>query len=223
MPSLVQTLPPVVSAPPRAEAWFGRVLLVFSVIAGIGIACFFGKMVWAQNESTQPESVVGGQALMLARDGTLYYDLNSYPHTAAAYTPIFYWLEAGLSKAGLPIYQAGRLISFAAMLGIFALTWRLLLLYTGDRHCAWTGTALCMSTSLIPSWGTVGQVDTLAIFLAIAAFYQYSRYTIEGRNTLVRAGVFVIAAFFTKQTMIACPAAIFVLLWLKRPKLALQF
>ena len=77
-------MPATVSAPPPAEVWFGRVLLVFSVIAGIGIACFFGKMLWAQNESTQPESVVGGQALMLARDGTLYYDLNSYPHTAAA-------------------------------------------------------------------------------------------------------------------------------------------
>src|SRR5258706_5637858 len=121
MPALAQTLPPVASARPRAEAWFGRVLLVFSVIAGIGIACFFGKMLWAQNESTQPESVVGGQALMLARDGTLYYDLNSYPHTVAAYTPIFYWLEAGLSKACLPVYQADRLPSFQAMLDNFVL------------------------------------------------------------------------------------------------------
>src|SRR5258706_239137 len=125
-----QALPAAASTQARAEVWFSRVLLVFAVIAGISILCFFAKMLWAQNESTQPESVVGGQALMLARDGTLYYDLNSYPHTVAAYTPIFYWLEAGLSKAGLPIYQSGRLISFAAMLGIFVLTWRLLLLYT---------------------------------------------------------------------------------------------
>src|SRR5437667_9978146 len=164
MSSVAQTLPVAASTQARVEVWFGRVLLVFSVIAGIGVLCVFAKMLWAQNESTQVESVVGGQALMLARDGTLYYDLNRYPYTVAAYTPIFYWLEAGLSKAGLPIYQAGRLISFAAMLGIFALTWRLLLLYTGARYCAWTGTVLCMSTSLPLAWGTVPQSCTTAIF-----------------------------------------------------------
>src|SRR5258708_36287391 len=111
-----QALPAVASTQARAEVWFSRVLLVFAVIAGIGIACFFGKMLWAQNESTQPESVVGGQALMLARDGTLYYDLNSYPHTVAAYTPIFYWLEGGRAKGRLPIYQSCRLIRFAVEL-----------------------------------------------------------------------------------------------------------
>src|SRR5258708_23730744 len=113
-----QALPAVASTQARAEVWFSRVLLVFAVIAGISIACFCGKMLWAQNESTQPESVVGGQALMLARDGTLYYDLNSYPHTVAAYTPIFYWLEAGLCHAGLPVDQAVRLLMFLSTLAV---------------------------------------------------------------------------------------------------------
>jgi len=104
-------------------------------------------------------------------------------------------LEAGLSKAGITVYQAGRLVSFSALLGIFALTWRLLLLYTGNRNCAWTGTVLCTSTSLLTSWGTGRANRHARIFFAVAAFYQYSRYAIEGRDSLVLAGVFVIAAF----------------------------
>jgi len=98
-----------------------------------------------------------------------------------------------------------------------------LMLYTGDRYCAWTGTVICASTSLISIWGTVGQVDTVAIFWALAAFYQFSRYYIRGESTLVWAGACVLAAFFTKQTMLACPAAIFVLLWFRNRRVALQF
>ena len=109
------------------------------------------------------------------------------------------------------------------MLVIFALTWRVLMLYTKDRYCAWTGTVICASTSLISIWGTVGQVDTVAIFWALAAFYQFSRYFIRGEHTLVWAGACVLAAFFTKQTMLACPAAIFLLLWFRNRKVALQF
>jgi hypothetical protein len=200
-----------------------RILIVFSVIASVAVLCHLAIQFWAQNEFTQPESVVGAQATMLARDGTLYYDLNSYPHTVAAYMPIFYWLSAGLIKLGFPVFLAGRLWSSAAMLGIFALTWRVLMLYTGDRYCAWIGTVISASTSLISVWGIVGQVDTVAIFWALAAFYQFSRYYIRGESTLVWAGACVLAAFFTKQTMLACPAAIFALLWFRNRKVALQF
>jgi hypothetical protein len=207
----------------RFEIHVRRILNLFSVIACIAVLCHLGIQFWAQNEFTQPESVVGAQATMLARDGTLYYDLNRYPHTVAAYMPIFYWLSAALIKLGAPVFLAGRLWSSAAMLGIFALTWRVLMLYTRDRYCAWTGTVICASTSLISIWGTVGQVDTVAIFWSLAAFYQFSRYYVEGTNTLVWAVVCVLGAFFTKQTMIACPAAIFVLLWFRNRKVALQF
>ena len=157
---------------------------------------------------------------MLARDGTLYYDLNNYPYTVCAYTPIFYFLEAGLFKLGIPIFIAGRLVSFAALIGILNLLWRLIFLYTKNISCAWTGLLLCAATTLIPFWGTVGQVDTLAVFLSIAAFHQYSIYAIEGKNRLLWAAAFGLGAFFTKQTMLACPAAIFILLWFNHKKTA---
>lgn len=206
------------------ETWFRRVMWAFAAVAVLGAAAHFGLLLWAQHQFTDPESIVGAQSLMFARSGTLYGDLNSYPYTVRAYTPLFYFLEATVGKAGLSTILAGRLLSFAAMLGMVALIWRLLLLYTGDRYCAATGALLGAGTALFLTWGTIGQVDMLAILWAIAAFYQYSRYFIRGEKTLLWAGVFVFAAFFTKQTMIACPAAIFVHLLLRRRwKTALAF
>ena len=205
------------------ERGFRRVLVVFSVVAAIGVLCHIGLMLWAQNSFTGPECVVGAQSMMLAHDGTLYYDLNRYPYTVSAYTPLFYLVEAALVKIGLPAYTSGRLVSFAALMGIVALVWRVVLLYTRDRYSSWLGTLMAGSSTLLLSWGTVGQVDTLAVSCALAAFYQFSRYLLRGENTLKWAGLFAVLAFFTKQTMIACPVAICIALLLYRPKVAFQF
>jgi 4-amino-4-deoxy-L-arabinose transferase-like glycosyltransferase len=207
----------------RTEIWLRRIFVAFLLVAGAAIVCHFGLLLWAENSFTGPETVVAGQSMMLARQGTLYYDLNRYPYTVCAYTPLFYLLEAGLFKLGLPAYVAGRLISFCAFFGILVLAWRLLILYTRDRDYAWLGVLLCGSSSLLLSWGTVAQVDTLAVFCALMAFYQYSRHAVLGDRTLVWAGVFCLLAFFTKQTMLACPAAISILLWRRRKQTALGF
>lgn len=208
----------------QTEVWFRRILMLFSVVVGLGILCHLGVLLWAENSFTGPECVVAANTMMLANDGTLYYDLKHYPYTVSAYTPVFYLLQAGLFKLGLPAYTAGRLISFLAMLGIFVLIWRLVALYTGgDSYCAWMGTLLAASSALLLSWGTVGQVDSLAELFALAAFYQYSRYAVRGEQTLLWAAGFALLAFFTKQTMLASPAAIFVLLWLRRRRAAIQF
>ncbi len=212
-------------APTRgiSEVLLRRIFLVCAAIAAAGILFHLAMLLWADNEFSQPESIVAVQSTMLARDGTLYYPLDRYPYTVCAYTPIFYLLDAGLIKAGVPALKAGRLISFAALLGIFALCWRILMLYTGKRDYAWTGTLLCASTSLLLTWGTTGQVDTLALFFATGAFWCYSRYAIRGDRTLLYTAVFAVAAAFTKQTMLAGPAAIFVLLCFHSWKTALRF
>jgi hypothetical protein len=221
----VATSEPLAATPrsKRIELWFRRVLWVCTIVAGLGLLCHLAILLWAQQEFSAPESIVATQSLQLARHGTLYYDLTKYPYTVCLYMPQFYLLEAGLNKIGLPTALAGRLVSYLAMLGLFVLVWKLVMLYTGNRLCAWTGTVLCASTSLILAWGTIGQVDTLAVFWAMAAFYQYSRYSISGEPTLVWAGAFALLAFFTKQTAIACPLTIFVMLWFTRRKTALQF
>jgi hypothetical protein len=199
-------------------------MIVFASIALLGILGHLGLLLWAQNGFTGGECVVAAHASMLVHEGTLYYHLNHYPYTVAAYTPVFYLLDAGLQKAGLPVYTAGRVISFAAALGIVALCCYLALLYTKDRYCAAITALLCASSSLLFFWGSLGQVDVLALFWALSAFYFYSRYALLGDNTLLWAGLCALLAFFTKQTFLACPAAICLLLFFRRRRMtALKF
>src|SRR5579871_420124 len=221
MPLASPSLPVATSALPAQfgtrELWSRRVLIAFGFVAGLGILAHFAVLLWGQNEFTFPESVVAAQSMMLAHQGTLYYSLRDYPYTVNAYMPLFYLLDAGLIRLNIPALVAGRLISFAALLGIYAVTWRMIMLYTGRLYCAWLGTVLCVSTSLLLTWGTVGQVDTLAICLALTGFYYFSR------QRLIRAGVFVILALLTKQTVLAAPTTIFTCLLLSNWKTALRW
>src|ERR1700743_783959 len=100
----------------RAELWVRRILILLTVVAALGILAHLGMLFWAENGFTGGECVVAAHASMLVHDGTLYYDFHHYPYTVAPYTPLFYLLDAGLQKAGLPVYVAGRVISFAAAL-----------------------------------------------------------------------------------------------------------
>jgi hypothetical protein len=82
---------------------------------------------------------------------------------------------------------------------------------------------LCASMSLLLKWGTTAQVDTLALCFALVAFYQFSRYAMLAENRLVWALIFAFLAFFTKQTMLACPAALVILLCVRNRRLGLRF
>ncbi len=216
--SAIVSAPPIAN-PDSAERVFRRIILVCALVAALGIAGHLAVLLWAQNSFTGGECVVAAHSSMLVHDGTLYYDFHHYPYTVAPYTPLFYLLDAGLQRAGMPVYTAGRIISFTAALGIIALSWHLTLLYTKDRNSAALSALLSASSSLLFFWGTVGQVDVLALFWALAAFYLYSRYALLGDNSLIWAGVCALLAFFTKQTMLACPAAICLLLFFTRHKI----
>src|ERR1700724_1886991 len=82
------------------------------------------------------------------------------------------------------VAHAGRWISFAALGGLIALCGSTVFLYTGDRNAAWVASLAAASSSLLGSWGTIGQVDILAAFFALAAFYWYSRFHVQGEATL---------------------------------------
>lgn len=196
-----------------------NVLIFFAIVAALAIVSHLGILIWAQNSFTGGECVVAAHSSMLVHEGTLYYDFHKHPYTVAPYTPLFYLLDAGLQKAGLQVYLAGRIISLLAALGIVALSWYLTLLYTKDRYSAATSALLCASSCLLFSWGTVGQVDVLALFWSLAAFYFYSRYALRNEKLLPWAAVCVLLAFFTKQTMLACPCSICLLLFFSKRRL----
>jgi hypothetical protein len=199
------------------------VLVTLTILGAVAVLAHFGLAFWAQNEFTQPESIVAVQSRMLDHTGHIYYALKDYPYTVCAYMPIGYEVQAILQGVGVPALLAGRLVSMAALCCLMWLVWRILLLYSGDQRCAWLGLALCGCTSGLPFWGTVGQVDMLAVTLALGAFYQFSRYWMTGAASLPWASLLIILALFTKQTVVAAPAAIAIALWLRQRNAAMAF
>lgn len=181
-------------------------------------------MLWARHEFTQVESVVANHSASLTTGHGIYFRLNGYPYTITAYTPIFYALQAGLYWLGVPIFVAGRALSFLALLGVLLVCRGLLRLYAVDRHSIWAGTLLIASIGIVGLWGTVGQVDMLALLWSLAALYSYSQYRLDQNpRRLWQAGLFIILAIFTKQTMIAAPASIALLLAFENRRRAVWF
>lgn len=199
------------------------VLIALSALGALGIAAHFGLAFWAANEFTQPESIVAAQARTLEQTGKIYFALKDYPYTVCAYMPLGYELQAILQGLGVPPLLAGRLLSMMALCGLIWLVWRILLLYSADWRCAWLGAALCGCTSALPFWGTTGQVDMLAVTLALAAFHQFSRHWTEGRASLPWATALIILALFTKQTVVAAPAAMAIALWMRNANAGMAF
>ena len=197
-----------------------RVLVVAAAVAGLVLAGYVATSLRARHELTQVESIVGMHAAMLAAGDGLYYDLQQYPFTISPYGPVFYSLSAALQRLGLPVLAAGRLISVAALLAVVFVSWRLLMLHTGNRAASFAGTILLATSANVLFWGTVGQVDMLGLFFSLAAFLAYSRYQCGGKLApLAQSGVWIVLAMFTKQTFLAAGAAITLLVfWNHRPR-----
>lgn len=213
-------MPPAV--PTRAHS---KIEAGLRVLAGIAIALLLGHLailLWARHEFTQVESVVALHSNMLADTGRLYYDLGSYPFTVSPYGPIFYWAVATLHGSGVPLFQAGRCISFAATLLLLWLAWRLLQMLVVDRFARVLGLLLAAVTANLLHWGTTGQVDLLALTFSFAAFVQFIAWR-QDRAVwrLVAAGVLVVLAVFTKQTAIAAGAAVAIALLIEDRKCGL--
>jgi len=205
------------------ETQFRRGLVVASVLSCLAGSGYLATMLWARNELAPPESVVAAQSLMFAHDGSLYYDLTRYPYTVCAYMPLFYLLEAGLVRLGLPVVLGARFISFLALIGVIILCGKIALLYTGNRYAAWCAWLFAAVSPVLLNWGTIGHVDMLAYFLSLAAFYFYSRYRVHGEHTLVAAAAMAVLATFTKQTALAAPVTIFVMLCSQNWKKGIAF
>lgn len=198
-------------AAPRTSGHLKFVFVCLGLAAVVAVA-FLGLAFWSQNEFTQPEGIVATQSTHFSQQGSLYFSLRQYPYTVCAYMPVFYTLVAGLIKAGLPVLAASRLVSILATAAVFWLVFAITRVYTNQLIYAALSLSLAGVSQLLLSWGTTGQVDMLTVAFSVAAFYQFSRFQVRGEETLDLAAAFAVAALFTKQTAIAAPATIFLLL-----------
>src|ERR1700690_306876 len=132
-----------------------------ATILALGLAGHLAVLLWAQHDLTPVEALVVLQSNMFAHGQGLYWGVNRYPYTISAYGPIFYAASGFLHKWGLPAYQSGRSLSFAALLTCLWLLWRALGYLTQNQFARATAVLLAGGTANILFWGTTGQVDLL--------------------------------------------------------------
>ena len=93
-------------------------------VVALGLVGHLVVLLWAQHEFTPVEPLVVLHSNMFARGEGLYWGVNRYPYTISAYGPIFYAVSGSLHSLGVPAYQSGRLLAFAAFFVLRGVTKR---------------------------------------------------------------------------------------------------
>jgi hypothetical protein len=180
-----------------------------------------------RDELMYGEAIIYDHAARLVRGEPLYQALGQAPYTVAAYTPVYYWITAGMQSvfAG---FGPGRVVSLLAGLVAAALVADLA---RRRARSAWAGLfaaalflALGFPTQgpgLEYPWFSYYKEDMLGVTFALGAIALLDRGASPRR--VVVAAVLSGLAVLTKQTLVAAGVAGFVWLALRELRLAALF
>ena len=199
-------------APPRLLKllWAAVAGLVLVYLAAAGVSTY--ERVSSPAEFLYGEAIVLDETRRLALGEALYPPPTGLPLTVTAYTPVYYlvvgWLQAASGNTG---FLPGRLLSVGAVLASAALlAWTVRVL--AGR---WWGGLLAAGLFLTQNvtvllWAAVHRVDPLALTFSLSGLALVT----GGRSTL--AAVPLALAVLTKQTYVAAPLCVGLLLWPRR-------
>lgn len=134
-----------------------------------------------------------------AREGHAIYAAPTLEYVSLLYTPLFYYFSVVASWFTGMDFIAGRLVSTLSIFGVAAVFFQWVRREGGNWQCGLLTTGLLFATyRLSGRWFDIARVDSLALFLSVAALYLL-RFG-EGKKTAIRAGLLACAAFYAKQT-----------------------
>ncbi len=203
------------------------VWLIVLILVGWRLGQFIDNGLFAVRypyEFDYGEGIVWQQADMILA-GRGYGDITRYPYIVFHYPPIYHLAASGLNVV-MPgdWLLAGRFLSLAATL-ISASLCAWIVLIAGGRHGDRIAGAILaaiffLSAAPIVLWGALARVDMLALLLCLAGLVAGIR-AVERPRQIHFASLLFVLALFTRQTAIFAPAALFGVLLLTRPRLAL--
>jgi hypothetical protein len=205
------------SAPSRALRLGLVAALVVAAAFNLGLALV---MLGHVEETRYGEALIYGHAARLLHGEALYQPLDGPPYTIVSYTPLYYWVAAGLHALVGPGLLAGRVVSFVCgLVGagcVGYLVWR------RSRAASPTLSAALLAVALgqvgpVP-WTAAYKEDVLAVALAVG-----STAVLDGahsRRRVVLAAVLAAAALLSKQSLVGPTVAGTLWLLLCRPRRA---
>lgn len=179
-------------------------ILFWVIIAGQSVLYPYGLQ--------YEEGALLHQALQLARGQQIYNDLTTPPYMTANYPPVFIALWALLAGFAGAVFWPGRLIAALSSVGIGLAIYRIVKHFTADRWAAVLALGCFLWCRPMRYWTAFAVTDTLAIACALAGLAVI--ISAQPRRRWLAVPLFVLA-FFTKQTMVAAPAAAYLYLWLE--------
>lgn len=169
------------------------------------------------------EGIVWQQADMIGA-GQGYGDITRYPFIVFHYPPVYH-LAGSLTDALLPgdWLGAARLVSLLSTLVAAAICAWMVALGTGRGDNRPAGIVLAvlffLSAAPVVLWGALARVDMLALVLCLGGLAAGIHSFARPRLIIASALLFVLA-LFTRQTAIFAPAALFGVMLILRPRLA---
>ncbi|MEN8181891.1 MAG: glycosyltransferase family 39 protein [Myxococcota bacterium] len=178
-------------------------LLLYLAIAGLRIGHPF-ELEWLEGSVAH--------AVQRILDGEKIYVKPSIEFAPHAYTPLYFYVSAGICKlTGLSLLPL-RMISFAAILGTFVLIGLFVRRETGSLRLGWIAAGLFAATFRIGgAWFDVARVDSLFLLLVLAAL-TVARF--HPRRGVPAAAALFFLATLTKQSalVVAVPVWAYLLL-----------
>ncbi len=199
----------------------GIVLTIFMLGAFLQALRIISNVVdW--RELDYGEGVVLWQASQVFNLKSAFHPLTQYPHVVFHYTPIYH-IVVKLLTAVLPDpLFAGRLVSLAAalwVLGLFAWTVLKSTRVYASAGIRWFAAVLTVACALIipaMQWVPLARVDMLGLAFQFTALSVLSVKPFRLRNQIVAFGLLLLG-LYTKQSLLAIPAASVLLVALIRP------
>ncbi len=204
-----------------------RVVLLAALL---GAAAFNLWLAWQligrPDETRYGEAILYDHAARLfPRGEPLYQPLDGPPYTIATYTPLYYWLAAGLHALFGAGFLPGRLVSLGSGLLIACMVGWLVWRRTRSRTFSATSAVGFIALGLggIVPWTAAYKEDLLGVALCVASLVALDGFGTHRRGVVAAAALAALAAL-TKQSLLGPALAGFVWLLSRRePRKAALF
>lgn len=211
------------------KLWRRLSLAALALFLAAGLGAFAFEAAGALRtpaERDYGEGIVLWQAANVTDWRKAFHPVEEYPHLVFHYPPLYHLTARAVASATGNLLAAGRLTSILSLAGsclVAALLAAGCLPAGRGATARWLG-AFAAGTLIFTTpvwwWGAHMRVDALAVFLSVAGIALFVMARRRPALAFLAFACFV-AAVYTKQTMVAAPAACLLLAFAEKPRRSL--
>lgn len=194
----------------QPEASLGAVRIALGALAA-GYLLLYLVLAWQRVPYPFELEWLEGSVVDVVRrllEGEPIYVKPSVDFASHGYTPLYYWVSAAVAQLTGVGFLPLRLVSFASILGVFALLFAFAKRETGSAFAGLVAAGMFAATFReAGAWFDIARVDSLFLLLTLAAAWA-ARFGIGGRGAAMASGLLFFLAYLTKQSALLVAACV---------------